>query len=81
MPFKYTEQQLAHHTGAIDTRVSLAVVDVCLTVGAGKAHHTCAHVSIDDVLWNSFHIRKQQTKLYNHLWSKMVTDLPHAQTT
>ena len=81
MPCKYTEQQLPHHTGAIDTRVALAVVDVCPAVWVSKSHHTRARVSIDDVLWNSFHIRKQQTKLYNHLWSKIVTDLPHAQTT
>ena len=49
---------LAHHTGAVDTRISLTVIDVCLTVGTGKADHTCALVSID-VLWYSFHIREQ----------------------
>ena len=41
---------LAHHTGAMDTRVTLTVVDICFTVGAGKADHTCALVSIDNIL-------------------------------
>ena len=50
MPCKYTEQQLPHHTGAIDTRVALAVVDVCPAVWVSKSHHTRARVSIDDVL-------------------------------
>ena len=76
-----TEQQLAHHTGSVDTRVALAVIDVRPTVWVSKSHHTRACVAIDDVLWNSFHKREQKTKLCNHLWSKMVADLPHAQTT
>ena len=52
-------QQLAHLTGAMDTRVALTVIDICLTVGAGKSDHTRALVSIDNVLWYSFQIRKQ----------------------
>ena len=52
-------QQLAHHTASMDTRISLTVIDICLTVGAGKADHTRALVSIDNVLWDSFQIRKQ----------------------
>ena len=50
---------LAHHTVSIDTRVALTVVDVCLTVGASKAQNTCACISIDNILWNSFQIREQ----------------------
>ena len=41
---------LAHHTVSMDTRVTLTVVDICLTVGAGKADHTCALISIDNIL-------------------------------
>lgn len=41
---------LPHHTVSIDTRVALTVIDVCLTVSASKANHTCAFVSIDNVL-------------------------------
>ena len=48
----HTVQQLAHHTVSMETRVALTVIDVCLTVGAGKSDHTCALISIDNVLWN-----------------------------
>ena len=66
---------LAHHTVSMDTRVALTVIDICLTVGAGKADYTCALVSIDNVLWYSFHIREQYIlsllhQLYIHLSDK-----------
>ena len=64
-------QQLAHLTGAMDTRVALTVIDVCLTVGAGKADHTCALVPIDNVLWYSFHIR-ERTIRYNTFTSTQL---------